>query len=172
MLHLEGNLISYETKTVTSCSLLFKNLIFMKFSFKLNYSNCWNMVPSTRRLDRYFFDIRCIYWHLSIYKDIKEFKLFVNGKKKKIKELWIRKLMVWRSKLKSKFLCKLIYLNCMSCFLIFFYYYLFIIITTCSHKQGSWNIVKYNGMVTIGDQYILTGEYHFNFLDSICFLNP
>ena len=32
--------------------------------------------------------------------------------------------------------------------------------------------MKYGCPVDIGDQYILTGDYDFNFLDSIHFLNP
>ena len=38
--------------------------------------------------------------------------------------------------------------------------------TTRCYPQGSWNTVA------IGNQYILTGDYNFNFLDSIHFLNP
>ena len=33
-------------------------------------------------------------------------------------------------------------------------------------------LVKYGRLVATGDQYILTGDYDFNFLDSIHFLNP
>ena len=34
------------------------------------------------------------------------------------------------------------------------------------NEQGSWITVA------IGEQYVLTGYYDFNFLDSIHFLNP
>ena len=46
------------------------------------------------------------------------------------------------------------------------------------HWDESWSedplagLMKYGRPVAIGDQYILTGDYDFKFLDSIHFLNP
>ena len=50
------------------------------------------------------------------------------------------------------------------------YCYMYMYIHTYVHTYAG--LVKYSRLVPTGDQYILTGNYDFNFLVSIHFLNP